>query len=135
MPAEPSFYLNVPSRIDPTAAPEGRDSIVVLVPVGHISKNLPEGSDWEVIVNKARDHVYETLASRLGLKDLRKWTVNEIINDPITWQDKVCTPLGVIGSALILCTVQLASRKHSWFEPQLLVRRIHLVSRCRLTLR
>ena len=89
MPAEPSFYLNVPSRIDPSAAPAGRDSIVVLVPVGHISANLPEGSDWKVIVDKARDHVYETLEKRLGLKDLRKWTINEMINDPISWQEKV----------------------------------------------
>lgn len=59
------------------------------MPVGHISANLPEGSDWKVLVDKARDHVYETLEKRLGLKDLRKWTVGEIINDPITWQEKV----------------------------------------------
>jgi len=36
IPKEPSFYVNVPSRIDPTAAPPGKDSIVVLVPVGHL---------------------------------------------------------------------------------------------------
>ena len=36
IPDEPSFYVNVPSRVDPTAAPEGKDSIVVLVPVGHL---------------------------------------------------------------------------------------------------
>lgn len=36
IPNEPSFYVNVPSRVDPTAAPEGKDSIVVLVPVGHL---------------------------------------------------------------------------------------------------
>ncbi|KAM3422490.1 hypothetical protein BST61_g2837 [Cercospora zeina] len=36
IPDEPSFYVNVPSRVDPTAAPEGKDSVVVLVPVGHL---------------------------------------------------------------------------------------------------
>ncbi|EME38954.1 hypothetical protein DOTSEDRAFT_75604 [Dothistroma septosporum NZE10] len=36
IPDEPSFYVNVPSRIDPTAAPEGKDTVVVLVPVGHL---------------------------------------------------------------------------------------------------
>ncbi|KAF2207348.1 hypothetical protein CERZMDRAFT_115212 [Cercospora zeae-maydis SCOH1-5] len=36
IPDEPSFYVNVPSRVDSTAAPEGKDSIVVLVPVGHL---------------------------------------------------------------------------------------------------
>ncbi|KAF2220232.1 phytoene dehydrogenase [Elsinoe ampelina] len=36
IPNEPSFYVNVPSRVDPTAAPEGKDSLVILVPVGHL---------------------------------------------------------------------------------------------------
>lgn len=36
IPDEPSFYVNVPSRVDSTAAPDGRDSVVVLVPVGHL---------------------------------------------------------------------------------------------------
>ncbi|KAK4609195.1 Phytoene desaturase [Fulvia fulva] len=36
IPDEPSFYVNVPSRVDPTAAPEGKDTVVVLVPVGHL---------------------------------------------------------------------------------------------------
>lgn len=37
IPDEPSFYVNVPSRVDPTAAPEGKDTLVVLVPVGHLT--------------------------------------------------------------------------------------------------
>lgn len=36
IPSEPSFYVNVPSRVDASAAPEGKESIVVLVPVGHL---------------------------------------------------------------------------------------------------
>src|SRR5450432_2931230 len=32
IPEEPSFYVNVPSRVDPSTAPPGCDSIVVLVP-------------------------------------------------------------------------------------------------------
>lgn len=36
IPNEPSFYVNIPSRPDPTAAPEGKESVVVLVPVGHL---------------------------------------------------------------------------------------------------
>lgn len=36
IPDEPSFYVNVPSRVDETAAPDGKDSMVVLVPVGHL---------------------------------------------------------------------------------------------------
>lgn len=29
VPAQPSFYINAPQRSDPTAAPEGQDSIMV----------------------------------------------------------------------------------------------------------
>ncbi|TKA58665.1 Phytoene desaturase [Friedmanniomyces simplex] len=36
IPDAPSFYVNVPSRVDASAAPEGKDSVVVLVPVGHL---------------------------------------------------------------------------------------------------
>ncbi|KAG9975595.1 phytoene desaturase, partial [Aureobasidium melanogenum] len=36
IPNEPSFYVNIPSRPDPTAAPEGKEALVVLVPVGHL---------------------------------------------------------------------------------------------------
>ena len=36
IPDEPSFYVNVPSRVDASAAPEGGESVVVLVPVGHL---------------------------------------------------------------------------------------------------
>lgn len=36
IPDEPSFYVNVPSRVDDTAAPSGKDTVVVLVPVGHL---------------------------------------------------------------------------------------------------
>ncbi|RMY46917.1 hypothetical protein D0865_08981 [Hortaea werneckii] len=42
IPDEPSFYVNVPSRVDPSAAPEGTDSVVVLVPVGHLI-DVPSG--------------------------------------------------------------------------------------------
>ncbi|GAB1735580.1 hypothetical protein NU219Hw_g4157t1 [Hortaea werneckii] len=42
IPDEPSFYVNVPSRVDPSAAPEGTDSVVVLVPVGHLI-DVPAG--------------------------------------------------------------------------------------------
>lgn len=36
IPDEPSFYVNVPTRVDTTAAPSNKDTVVVLVPVGHL---------------------------------------------------------------------------------------------------
>lgn len=44
IPNQPSFYVNVPSRPDPTAAPEGKDSVIVLVPVGHLLDHSKDAS-------------------------------------------------------------------------------------------
>ena len=42
---EPSFYLHSPARADKTAAPDGHDSISVIVPAGHIKEGAEQ--DWE----------------------------------------------------------------------------------------
>ena len=94
IPSQPSFYVNVPSRIDPAAAPEGKDSIVVLVPVGHLLDE-EEGSgikieskqDWEVMVTKARETVFSTIEARTGARDLQGALVKEIVNTPQSWKD------------------------------------------------
>jgi phytoene desaturase (3,4-didehydrolycopene-forming) len=44
IPKDPSFYVNLPSRIDPSAAPEGCDAVVVLVPVCHLLKSKVSGT-------------------------------------------------------------------------------------------
>jgi phytoene desaturase (3,4-didehydrolycopene-forming) len=54
IPNEPSFYVNIPSRPDPTAAPEGKEAVVVLVPVGHLlgehesPKNAATATDKDI---------------------------------------------------------------------------------------
>jgi len=94
IPTEPSFYVNVPSRVDPSAAPEGKDAIVVLVPVGHLldaseGKGLDVTSkqDWEAMVRKAREAVFSTIETRTGAK-LRQNMAHEIINTPASWKSK-----------------------------------------------
>ncbi|KAL9584448.1 MAG: hypothetical protein Q9212_002114 [Teloschistes hypoglaucus] len=97
IPTEPSFYVNVPSRIDSTAAPQGKDSIVVLVPVGHLlddrqgigRKGLAVDSkqDWEAMVAKARHTVFSTIEARTGARDLQGALVKEIVNTPQSWKD------------------------------------------------
>lgn len=113
IPAEPSFYVNVPSRVDPSAAPEGKDSIVVLVPVGHLlsdksgthrgtskSANSPEDTvnsvqDWDSMVSLARETVIATIQSRIGV-DLSRLIQHEVINTPYTWKDKFNLDKGAI---------------------------------------
>lgn len=102
IPKEPSFYVNVPSRIDPTAAPEGKDSVVVLVPVGHLLEdnadrglNPQSKQDWDAMVSKAREAVFTTVESRTGAK-LRQNVVTELINTPATWKTKFNLDKGAI---------------------------------------
>ena len=94
IPQQPSFYVNVPSRIDPSASPEGKDSIVVLVPVGHLldeiaGKGLDVHSkqDWARMVKDARETVFSTIESRTGASKLQDSLVKEIVNTPQSWKD------------------------------------------------
>lgn len=106
LPDEPSFYVHVPSRIDPSAAPEGRDSVIVLVPVGHLSQSkgidadagLPEDEQqWDQIVNRARASVLKTMNSRLGLtQPLEDAISHEIVNTPLVWENKFNLDKGAI---------------------------------------
>ncbi|ORY35350.1 hypothetical protein BCR39DRAFT_508926 [Naematelia encephala] len=97
MPREPSFYVNVPSRIDSSASPEGKDSIVVLVPVGHLlpddssirtREGQEESQDWDSLVERARKQVIESMETRLGIKGLREKILWEGVNTPVTWKEK-----------------------------------------------
>lgn len=97
MPDDPSFYVNVPSRLDPTAAPEGKDALVILVPVGHLTPG-PKGAratpsqhdkegltqDWNALVERARHQVIETLEKRLKIQGLREMIKWEEVNTPLT---------------------------------------------------
>ena len=94
IPSQPSFYVNVPSRIDPTAAPQGKDSIVVLVPVGHLLDDnvgvgiqVESNQDWDSMVSKARETVFSTIEARTGAQDLQGALVKEIVNTPQSWKD------------------------------------------------
>ncbi|KAI8632965.1 phytoene dehydrogenase [Xylariaceae sp. FL1651] len=100
LPDEPSFYINVPSRIDPSAAPEGRDSIIALVPVGHLLESqgststtdkehgISREQDWTTLTSRARRAVLSTITARTGCAPLESSISHEIINDPFSWQAK-----------------------------------------------
>ncbi|KAF8325397.1 uncharacterized protein EI90DRAFT_3146669 [Cantharellus anzutake] len=92
LPTDPSFYINVPSMLDDTAAPGGCDTVVVLVPVGHLLQrevDSEEGNRVNALVNRARTQVLETIKTRMGI-DLSKdgWIKHEIVNNPIVWKNK-----------------------------------------------
>ncbi|KIW44586.1 uncharacterized protein PV06_03045 [Exophiala oligosperma] len=102
IPKEPSFYVNVPSRVDPSAAPSGRDTVVVLVPCGHLLENQADrglnpqhAQDWQAMVSKARNAVIETVRLRTGA-DLASHIVDEVINTPASWKQSFNLDKGAI---------------------------------------
>lgn len=98
LPREPSFYINVPSRMDADAAPEGCDAVIALVPVGHLYQSkgfpnsedagIPRDHDWPALVDRARHSVLSTIAARTGAPPLSDFIQHEIVNDPFTWESK-----------------------------------------------
>jgi phytoene desaturase len=82
LPAEPSFYVHAPGRVDPAAAPAGQDTLYVLVPVGHLDDARPQ--DWEALRARARRSVLQRLAG-LGMQDLDQHLKFEVSYAPRDW--------------------------------------------------
>lgn len=85
LPEEPSFYLHAPARIDPSAAPPGEDTLMVLVPVGHLDPDA--GQDWQALQAQARSAVLQRLALA-GMPDLPAHIKFEIPFNPCHWQSR-----------------------------------------------
>ena len=67
LPEDFSMYLHVPTRTDPTMAPEGGESMYVLIPVPHLGSEV----DWQVSAIPFREKVLAFLEKEFGLTDLR----------------------------------------------------------------
>ena len=86
LPDEPSFYLHAPARVDPAAAPEGQDTLMVAVPVGHIDDAAPQ--HWPTIQARARQSVLRRLA-QVGIADLDEYIKFEVCCTPRDWQARL----------------------------------------------
>ncbi|MCO6452867.1 MAG: phytoene desaturase [Caldilineales bacterium] len=85
LPTNPSLYIHAPARLDPTMAPDGQDTIIAIVPVGHISGNGDQ--DWAVLRDHARAHVFRRLRI-LGVHDLQEHIKFEINFTPLSWRKR-----------------------------------------------
>ncbi len=85
IPANPSLYLHAPARLDPAMAPQGQDTLIAIVPVGHISENGAQ--NWSVIRDTARRHVFRRLRS-LDIHDLEQHIKFEINFTPLAWRKR-----------------------------------------------
>ncbi len=92
LPDLPSVYLHAPSRLDAAAAPTGRDTIVAVVPTGHMRYDGPdptrqarEAEAWDVARRRAREAVLARLAL-LGITDVDAHLLHEGTATPLTWR-------------------------------------------------
>jgi phytoene desaturase len=79
----PSFYLHAPVRTDPSAAPEGNETLSIVVGAGHIDK--AKDQDWQLLKQKTRAAVIERL-KKLGLSDIEEHIKFEICYTPENWE-------------------------------------------------
>ena len=90
------FYCCAPSRTDETAAPEGRDTLMVLVPTPPLGEAGEGGSDDDDVdgwIEKARAAVLERLEKAGGCGDgcgdVWPHVVHERVIDPREWRDSL----------------------------------------------
>lgn len=85
LPDNPSLYIHAPARLDPDMSPRGEDTLIAIVPVGHMSEN--GGQDRGRIRDEARRHVLRRLAS-LGVTDLESHIKFETNFTPLSWRKR-----------------------------------------------
>jgi phytoene desaturase len=84
LPEKPSFYIHVPNRTDPAAAPPGHDDLMVLVPVGCLYEELDQ--DFEALRAQARETVCGRL-EKLGISNLVAHITHEVSYTPHDWKE------------------------------------------------
>ncbi len=85
LPANPSLYLHAPTRLDPNMAPPGQDTLIAIVPVGHLGE--ASHKDWGELRDTAREHVFRRLQS-VGISDLDAHIKFETTFTPLSWQKR-----------------------------------------------
>jgi phytoene desaturase len=68
LPDDFSMYLHAPTRTDPKMAPEGGESMYVLIPTPNLAANV----NWKEMKKPYADKILKFLEEDFGLKDLRR---------------------------------------------------------------
>jgi phytoene desaturase len=85
LPANPCLYVHAPARLDPAMSPAGQDTLIAIVPVGHMSENGEQ--DWGTLRDEARKQVFRRLAT-LGITDLESHIKFETTFTPLSWHKR-----------------------------------------------
>ncbi|WP_057915163.1 phytoene desaturase family protein [Peribacillus muralis] len=83
---DPSFYVYLGSKLDPSLAPEGKDGIYILVPVSDLSTSEYEWNDETI--SYYRSKVFEALKKVEGLENIENEIVSESYMTPPDFESK-----------------------------------------------
>jgi len=85
LPANPSLYIHAPARLDSSMAPHGQDTLIAIVPVGHLSEDGEQ--NWGRLRDEARQHVFRRL-ELLGITDFKPHIKFEESYTPLSWRKR-----------------------------------------------
>jgi len=84
MPDDFSFYIHSPAKSDKTVAPEGQDSVSIIVPVAHM--NLQDYDDMEGLKAKLKHLIFKRLKKE-GIPDFESHIKFEKVFTQESWKD------------------------------------------------
>ncbi len=101
-----SLYLHMPTKTDPSMAPEGHEAFYVLSPVPHLGGD----TDWNEMAPKYRNAIMNFLEENY-LPNLQENIVTEHYIDPLHFQDELNSYKGSAFSVEPILT------QSAWFRP------------------
>ena len=107
LPDDFSMYLHAPTRTDPSMAPEGGESMYVLVPVA----NQKSGLDWSALKESFADRILDFL-EEWGLENLREEMEVLHIFTPDDFESELNATLGNAFA------IEPKFTQTAWFRPQ-----------------
>lgn len=82
----PNFYVHAPARTDASAAPPGKDSLMVLLPVAHMGETPTHHADYGALVDAGRERVLASMQAA-GVDVAWSDIVEERVTQPAQWAD------------------------------------------------
>lgn len=86
IPEDPHFYVYAPTRVDPSLAPDGQDTLVVAIPVGGVDGSISQ--DWTAIRERMRQVVLQRL-NEIGITNLCDHIKFEVSCTPHDWRHRL----------------------------------------------
>lgn len=109
-PKDPSVYLYVPTKLDDSLAPEGKEILYVLAPVPELKTRNKEWTEEEI--NEYKKIIYDKIKTKKGLENIEDLIELEMIYTPNNFKDKFNA---LYGATFGLAPTLLQS---NYFRPQ-----------------